>query len=190
MLRGFCYLRILQRNGPMKTIFSIALLAAVISLSNLACKKLDQPSLASDSNTSPSAAGKTTANSETAQPASVDKDKLLSELTTIAREYNSANDKGDPAALERLLANDFTARWQGKVYDKNGWTEGKKPSEVIATDEIINPTLVGNTADMVTIHFDRRFTYNNGNSPFTERDSLAFVKRDGRWQIKEHISGH
>ena len=172
----------------MKAIFFIATLAIVISLGNLACKKLDQSGMASDSNSS-SAAGKTAANSEAGQTAG-DKDKMLSELTAVAREYLSANDKADLATLERLMANDFTARWQGKVYDKNAWTEGKKPSETIATDEIISPELVGNTADTATIHFDRRITYNNGNPPYTERDSLTFVKRDGRWQLKEHISGH
>lgn len=176
----------------MKKIISLLGLAFILSICSMACKKVELSGNASDSNASSNAGGKstTTNNSETQQSTGADKDKVLSETSAVVKEYLSANDKGDLKALERLLANDFLARWQGKVYDKNGWIEGKTPSDKIATDEVVNPMLIGYTADTATIHFDRRITYNEGSPPYTEKDSVSLVKKDGQWQIKEHISGH
>ena len=176
----------------MKRITSLLVLVGIISIGNLSCKKVEPSGSTSDSSTSSNAGGKstTTNNSEAQQSTGVDRDKVLSETSTVVKEYLSANDKGDLKALERLLANDFLARWQGKVYDKNGWIEGKKPLDKIATDDVVNPTLIGYTADTATIHFDRRITYNEGSPAYTEKDSVSLVKKDGQWQIKEHISGH
>lgn len=173
----------------MNRIFSFALLGLIISAGALACKKADLSGNTSDSNTASNAAGKS-GSANSFGTAEADKDKVLSEVTAAVREYINVNDKGDLKALERILANDFQARWQGKIFDKNGWMDGKVPSTTIASDEISNIVLAGSTADTATLHFDRRLTYNNGSAPFTERDSISLVKRDGQWQIKEHISGH
>jgi hypothetical protein len=176
----------------MKQIISLLSLAIILSIGNMACKKVEPSGNTSDSNTSSNAGGKSTAttNSETQQSTGADKEKVLSETSAVVKEYLKANDKGDLKALERLLANDFTARWQGKVYDKNGWMEGLTPSVRIATDDVVNPMLVGYTADTATIHTDRRLTYTDGSPSYTERDSIGLVKKDGQWQIKELISGH
>jgi hypothetical protein len=176
----------------MKKLITLLSLAIILSMCSLACKKVEPSGNTSDSSASSSAGGKstTTNNSEAQQSTGVDRDKVLSETSTVVKEYLSANDKGDIKALERLLANDFLARWQGKVYDKNGWMEGKTPADKIAADDVVNPTLIGYTADTATIHFDRRISYNEGSPSYTEKDSISLVKKDGQWQIKEHISGH
>jgi hypothetical protein len=172
----------------MKNIFTIAFLAVALSALSLACKKSDN----TNSNTNTGTNNSTTAQASpsAAQPAAADKDQVLKDVLAVTREYMVAIDQVDMEALERLLANDFTVRWEGKIYDKNGWVEGRTPSGKIATDEITTSALMGYSADTATLHFDRRITYKDGSSPYTERDSVAFVKNGGRWQLKEYIYGH
>jgi ketosteroid isomerase-like protein len=172
----------------MKTILSIAFLAVIVSIGNLACKKSDDTN--SNTNTGPGNSTTAQTSPNAAQPAAADKDQALIEVTAVAREYMDAVDKGDLAALERILANDFTVRWQGKLYDKNSWLEGRKPADNVATDEMVNPVLMGYSADTATLHHDRRLTYKDGSPPYMERDSMTFVKNSGRWQLKEYIYGH
>ncbi|HKQ51548.1 MAG TPA: nuclear transport factor 2 family protein, partial [Pyrinomonadaceae bacterium] len=106
------------------------------------------------------------------------------------QQYFAAFDRGDKATLERLLSADFTSRWRGKDYDKDGWISPQSGEPNIAKDEIYNAELAGDSTEEATVHFERRQTYKDNSPPYKERDSATFVKRDGRWQIKTLIYGH
>lgn len=168
----------------MKRIFSLALVAAALASAHLACKKTDQSGLVSDSN------NQTTQNAGAPQTATENREQLLKELTTVLKQYFAAFDRGDKAALERFLSVDFNTRWRGKDYDKDAWISPQAGEPNVATHEIFNAELAGNTADAATVHFERRLTYKDGSPPYKVRDSATFVKREGRWQIKTLIPGH
>ena len=168
----------------MKRIFSLALVAAALAVGQFACKKTDQSGFMPDSG------NQTAQNGATPQPAAESKDQLLKDLTTVIKQYFVAFDRGDKAALERLLSVDFNTRWRGKDYDKDAWIAPQTGEPNVATHEIFNAELAGNSANDATVHFERRLTYKDGSPPYKVRDSATFVKRDGRWQIKTLIPGH
>jgi ketosteroid isomerase-like protein len=167
-----------------KRIFSLALVAAALAAGQLACKKLGESGLA------PGSGNQQAQNAGTPQGAAENKDKLLKDLTAVVKEYFAAFDRGDKAALDRLLAIDFNTRWRGKDYDKDAWIAPQKGEPNVATHEIFNAELAGSSADEATVHFERRLTYKDGSAPYKVRDSATLVKRDGRWQIKMLIPGH
>lgn len=168
----------------MKRIFLLALVAAALAATQVACKKTEQSGFMPDSGNQPAQ------NAAAPQAAAENKDKVLKDLTAIIKEYFAAFDRGDKAALERLLSVDFNTRWRGKDYDKDGWIGPQTGEPNVATHEIFNAELAGSSADAATVHFERRLTYKDGSAPYKVRDSATFVKRDGRWQIKTLIPGH
>jgi ketosteroid isomerase-like protein len=174
----------LKGVSTVKRILPLALLVAALSASNLACKKSEQSGLVPEPDKSP------TNDARTTQTTTENKDQVLKDVTSIVQQYFKAMDLGDKVELERLLANDFSARWQGKDYDKDGWIEPQTGEPNIATHEIFNAELAGYTADTATLHFERRYTYKDGRPPYKVRDSANLVKRNGRWQIKNIIAGH
>jgi ketosteroid isomerase-like protein len=165
---------------PVKRIFSLALVAAALATAQLACKKTGESGILPGSDNQQAQSAGTPEN----------KDKLLADLTTALKDYFSAFDRGDKAALERLLSADFSTRWRGKDYDKDDWITPQTGQPNVAKDEIFNTELEGSSADTATMHFERRQTYKDNSAPYKERDSASFVKRDGRWQIKTFIYGH
>jgi ketosteroid isomerase-like protein len=167
-----------------KRIFALALVAAVLAAAQLACKKTGESGFMPDSN------NQTAQNAGSPQPAAENKDQVLKELTTVIKQYFAAFDRGDKAALERLLSVDFNTRWRGKDYDKDAWIAPQTGEPNVATHEIFNAELAGNSAEEATVHFERRLTYKDGSPPYKVRDSATLVKRDGRWQIKTLIPGH
>ncbi|HJU55516.1 MAG TPA: nuclear transport factor 2 family protein [Pyrinomonadaceae bacterium] len=167
----------------MKRIFPLALVLAALVAGGLACKKADQPGFMEDSG------NQTTQNAASPQAAE-SKDKLLKELTAVLQQYFASLDRGDKAALERLLSVDFNTRWQGKDYDKDGWITPQQGQPNVASNEVFNAQLEGSSADTATVHFERRLTYKDGSPPYKVRDSATLVKRDGRWQLKTLIPGH
>ena len=165
----------------MKRIFSLSLVAAAVVAGSLACKKSGESAFGPDSGGQAAASP---------QAAAESKDKVLKELTALLQQYFAAFDRGDKATLARLLSADFSSRWRGKDYDKDGWISPQAGEPNVAKEEIYNAELAGDAADEATVHFERRTTYKDNSPPYKERDSATFVKRDGRWQIKTLIYGH
>jgi ketosteroid isomerase-like protein len=164
-----------------KRIFPLALVAAVVAGGGPACKKSDQPAFGPDS-------GGQAASSP--QAAAESKDKMLSELTGLIKQYFAAINRGDKATLDRLLAPEFNSRWRGKDYDKDDWVSPQAGEPNVAGDEIYNAELAGSSADEATVHFERRTTYKDNAPPYKERNSATFARKDGRWLIKTLIYGH
>ena len=162
--------------------------ATVLSLS---CRK----ALESNSN---STAGESNSNAAQSQPSAssqptptaVDKDKMLKQLITVEKEFMAAIKSGDKDTIKHLMADDFSARYGDKLYDKNSWIGDPKGFPNIATDEILNPELIGYTEDTATIHFDQRTTYNDNTPSSISTVSVSFVKKYGSWQIKSILVGH
>jgi hypothetical protein len=180
----------------MKSILAITLLAITLSVFSLACYKFNQANSnapATNSNpTQPNAqAPATTSPGNGGAPSSTetDKEQLLKDLVAVYREYLKANIEGDKETLERLLANDFTARSQNQLHDKVSWIGEAPGYPNIAGNNISNPELVGHTGDTATVHLAVRTAFKDNTSPVTEMISVGYVKRDGRWQIKSVIVG-
>jgi uncharacterized protein DUF4440 len=179
----------------MKSIFAITFLAITLSVFSLACIKSNQ----ANSNTGPTNLNSTQPNANAPATPShdnaasssteTDKEQLLKDLVAVYREYLKANIEGDKEALERLLANDFTARSQNQLHDKVSWIGEAPGYPNIAGNSISNPELVGQTGDTATVHLAVRTTFKDNTSPVTEMISVGYVKRDGRWQIKSIIVG-
>ena len=130
-----------------KNITTLLFLMAATVLS-LSCRK----ALESNSN---STGGQSNADAPQAQssassqptPMAVDKDKMLKQLITVEKEFMAAIKSGDKDTIKHLMADDFSARYGGKLYDKNSWIGDPKGIPNIATDEILNPELIGYTED-------------------------------------------
>lgn len=191
---GFCLTAMMlifysKDNEQMKNIIATALLLIAATAFSLACKKVADSN--SSSNTGQS-------NSDTAQASpsasqsttSTVKDQLLNELVAVERQLIGATIRGDKATMERIIANEFTARYGGQLYDKDSWIGSPKGLPNIASDDILKPELIGYTGDTATIHFDERATFNDNTAPNMKMVSVTFVKRNGNWQIKSLISGH
>ncbi len=164
-----------------KRIFSLALVAAVVA--GIACKKSEQSVFGPDSGNTATQNGAPTQAAESG-------DKVLSELTTLIKQYFAAINRGDKATLDRLLAPEFNSRWRGKDFDKDAWVSPQAGEPNVAGDEIYNAQLAGSSTDEATVHFERRTTYKDNSPPYKERNSATFVKKDRRWQIKTLIYGH
>ena len=119
----------------------------------------------------------------------MDKDKVIKQLVTVEKEFLAATKRGDKETIRRLVADDFTARYGGQLYDKNSWIGDPKGLPNIATDEILNPELIGYSEDTATMHFDQRTTYNDNTPPSISTVSVSFVKNYGSWQIKTILVG-
>jgi ketosteroid isomerase-like protein len=167
-----------------KRIFAFALVVAALAAAQLGCKKTGESGLA------PVPDNQAAQNAGTPRPAAENKDQTLRDLTAVIKQYFAAFDRGDKAALERLLSVDFNTRWRGKDYDKDAWIAPQTGEPNVATHEIFNAEMAGSSAEEATVHFERRLTYKDGSAPYKVRDSATLVKRDGRWQIKTLIPGH
>jgi len=176
----------------MKSIFAVTLLA--ISIFSFACNK---PNMAnSNSNTetanSNSVQANTNASANTAQggvSAPADKEQVQRRLVAVYNEFLIAYRKGDKAAMERLLADDFTTRTGSKVYDKTDWITQSQGNPDIETQEISSPELISYDGNTAVLHITVQNTWNNNTSPTSYMRSATFVKRNGKWQVKSGIFG-
>lgn len=121
------------------------------------------------------------ANSEsTDDDAPTDRDAVLSDLTEVENEWIQANIAGDKAALDRILATEYTGTSSdGIVQSKVQSLETAQPVTNVKnwkmSDEHVS--LIGGTAIMTGI-LDWATTSGKDRYRFTD----TFVWRDGRWQ--------
>jgi hypothetical protein len=172
----------------MKSIFATALLAISLAVFSLSCKNTGDTF--ATSNTAQTNTGTSQTPLSVPQPPAVDKDKILSEVVAAEREFIAANVHGDKAAIDRLISDDFSARYGGQIYDKDSWIGSPKGFSNVAGDDILKPELIGYTADTATLHFEERTAYNDNTATSVKVVSTSFVKKDGRWMIKSTIIGH
>jgi hypothetical protein len=172
----------------MKSIFAMTFLITSLAVISLSCKNAGNTFATSNTPQANSSAGETPLSSP--QPTAADKDKILSEVVAAEREFIAANVRGDKAAIDRLISDDFSARYGGQIYDKDSWIGSPKGFSNIAGDDVLKPELIGYTADTATLHFEERTTYNDNTATNVKVVSTSFVKKDGRWLIKSTIIGH
>jgi hypothetical protein len=121
------------------------------------------------------------ANSEsTDDDAPTDRDAVLSDLTEVENEWIQANIAGDKAALDRILATEYTGTSSdGVVQSKDQYLETAQPVTNVKnwkmSDEHVS--LIGDTAVMTGI-LDWATTSGKDRYRFTD----TFIWRDGRWQ--------
>ena len=166
----------------------MALLVISLAVFSLSCKNTGNTF--ATSNTAQTTTGTSQTPLSVPQPTAADKDKILGEVVTAEREFIAANVRGDKAAIDRLISDDFSARYGGQIYDKDSWIGSPKGYSNITGDDVLKPELVGYTADTATLHFEERTTFNDNTAPSVKVVSTSFVKKDGRWLIKSTIIGH
>jgi ketosteroid isomerase-like protein len=107
------------------------------------------------------------------------------EIVAVAQAFDAAQQQGDRAALERMLAPDFLiVHGSGKVGGRqdfiDGWTQPTTRLQLFAiTDRLflrIGP-------DAAVVGGEGRVKGTDGGKPFARhfRYSDTFVRRDGRW---------
>jgi hypothetical protein len=175
----------------MKRSTATLLLLTLAATFSLSCKQpVDANSNSSGAQSNVGAQQTQSNTSSQPTPATVDKDNLLKILVSVEKEFDAAARRGDRATMERLMADDFKARYGGQLYDKDSWIGNPKGYPNIETDEILRPELIGFTDETATIHYDERIAYNDNTPPGTTTISTTFVKKNGSWQIKSIMHGH
>ena len=125
----------------------------------------------------------------------VSDEALVKELVALHQQYYTAADKGDIAAVARVLADDYnggvdkdgnpiTADKDGNPINKNERLARIKANSNVSSDTISNPKLVSRTETTVAIRFTNTLTFKTGTPPVIDYQVMGrYVKRDGRWQI-------
>lgn len=124
--------------------------------------------------------GNTNINSTSNAP--TNQNEVLQDLKALEDKWNQAQIKGDKAALNYVLADDY----RDKDGDKKKYIAVLKPIPdiVSVTPSELNLTLSGNDA---TIKGINTFRFKNG-SLLRYRFTDTFVWRDGRWQATGSVS--
>jgi hypothetical protein len=106
-----------------------------------------------------------------------DEDEVLAQLTKIEEEWNQANLKGDKAALERILADEYVGG--ATTHSKREYIDGLTPDTETKSSELTD----------LTVEQDGKYATVNGTlTAQKEHSSEAydfedkFVWRDHRWQ--------
>jgi hypothetical protein len=106
-----------------------------------------------------------------------DEDEVLSELTKLEDEWAQANVKGDKAALERILADEYTGGENS--HTKREYIDALAPDTSIKSWEIKDLT-VDQDGDRATVH--GTLTNETSTGPQVYNFADKFVWRDHRWQ--------
>ena len=115
-----------------------------------------------------------------------DESRTVKEVKQVLRQIEEASVRMDKAALERLLADDFTfANSVGVASVKRQHIEAFAPDrfklDSIVTDEE-KVRVYGNTA-VVTSSSERKARVDGRDVSGKVRSLMVLVKRDGRWQL-------
>lgn len=112
---------------------------------------------------------------------------IVAEVKAAAAEFDTAQLRGDRAAMDRFLSADFIfIRGSGKVADRNAFIEAfTDPDQKLEPFQITNPLALRLGDDTVLIGGDGVITGTAGGKPFAEHLRYAdiFQWRDGRWQV-------
>lgn len=119
-------------------------------------------------------------------------ERLLNELTNLARRFNQAFARANLLEIEKLLADEYV----GQLKDAGTVSVSRKPDilESVRRDEnfvsynIHDEELIERVSHRAKIYCVQTVTRRshfekNKFEPYIERGTIDFVERDGRWQI-------
>jgi len=161
----------------MKRIFAMAIIGLSVTVFTFACQK------AGDSNSNQKTVEANSNKADEAKATQDDTAQLLKDLIDTVHRFNTARNTGDTATQEQLLANEFSAEFDGKIYKKADWIDSKGLAN-FAAHKVENAELLSHTQYTASLGYDGKTTYTDGTPSATSRFIVGFVKRDGRWQIK------
>jgi hypothetical protein len=169
----------------MKSILTVTLLMAVLSLCNFADKsKPTNDSAPANANTSQNHPDSGPANGDTTQNQDIDRDALTAELIKIEYEVTTASFKGDISTLARYVADDYYGtNADGTSQNKNQLLSSLKPDRVTKEWKITDGQLVSASEDTAVLNYIQTEIFRNGRS-VRARITDTFVKRNGRWLVK------
>jgi ketosteroid isomerase-like protein len=109
------------------------------------------------------------------------------DVRAAAKAFDEAQQHGDGAALDRLLAPDFLfVRGSGVVGDRRDFIQGfTKAGAHFDPFEISDPLFLRVSADVAIVGGEGRIKGVEDGKPFAEhfRYSDTFARRDGRWVV-------
>lgn len=157
----------------MKSILTLAVLFAALSLCNLTDKS--KPDANSNSNAS---------NPPAASSPELDRVALTVELMKLEQELTTASFNGDISALANYVADDYSGTGvDGVTQNKNELLASTKPDKVSKSWKITDGELVSATEDSAVLTYIQSVTLKDGRT-FRARVTDTFVKRNGRWLVK------
>lgn len=157
----------------MKSILTIAILFAALSLCNLT----DKSKRDANSNAAPSDSA-TPANTE------IDRVALTVELMKLEKELTTAAFAGDISTLANYLADDYSGTdADGKTQNKNELLASIEPDKITKSWKITDGELVSANNDSAVLTYIQNQTLKDGRT-FRARVTDTFVKRNGRWLVK------
>lgn len=155
----------------MKSILTLAVLFAALSLCNLTDKS--KPEANSNASTPPPAS-----------TPGIDRVELTIELMKLENELTTAAFAGDISTLANYIADDYSGTGaDGVTQNKNQLLQSIKPDTVTKSWKITDGELVSATEDSAVLTYIQNQTLKDGRT-FRARVTDTFVKRNGRWLIK------
>ncbi|HKP37062.1 MAG TPA: nuclear transport factor 2 family protein [Pyrinomonadaceae bacterium] len=155
----------------MKSILTLAVLFAALSLCNLTDKS--KP----DANSNAPAPSAT-------REAGVDRVALTIELMRLEQELTTASFNGDISTLANYVADDYSGTGiDGVTQNKNQLLASTKPDKLSKSWKITDGELVSATEDSAVLTYIQSVTLKDGRT-FRARVTDTFVKRNGRWVVK------
>jgi hypothetical protein len=106
-----------------------------------------------------------------------DEDQVLDQLTKLEEEWTQANTKGDKAALERILADEYVGG--PTTHSKRAYIDGLTPDTETKSSELTDLT-VDQDGQYATVNGTLTDEKANGTEVYNFEDK--FVWRDHRWQ--------
>lgn len=157
----------------MKSILTIAVLFAALSLCNLT----DKSKRDANSNAAPS-------DSATPANAEIDRVALTVDLMKLEKELTTAAFAGDISTLANYLADDYSGTdAEGKTQNKNELLKSIEPDKITKSWKITDGELVSANTDSAVLTYIQNQTLKDGRT-FRARVTDTFVKRNGRWLVK------
>ena len=119
-------------------------------------------------------------------------ERLLTELTAMARKFNEALARGNKLEFEKYLADDFegclTDAEIETVSDKKSLLETVQFDKNFVSYNLHDAELIERTTETATVRciqtVTRRSYFEEGKfEPYIERGTIEFVRENGQWRI-------
>jgi len=159
----------------MKSILTLAVLFAALSLCNLTDKsKRDANSNANEG----------VSNSSTPANSEIDRVALTIDLMKLENQLTTAAFAGDISTLANYVADDYSGTGvDGKTQNKNQLLASIEPDKVTKSWKITDGELVSADESSAVLTYIQNQTLKDGRT-FRARVTDTFVKRNGRWLVK------
>ena len=109
------------------------------------------------------------------------------EVRVAAQAFDAAQQRGDRAALERMLASDFLfIRGSGRIGDRRDFIAGfTAPGHTLEPFRIVDPLFLRISADVAIVGGEAWIKGVDGGKPFSEHFRYAdtFARRGGAWVV-------